>query len=73
MEFISNVFGPVIFGILLIVFSDQIARFFETTGSTSLIRGLDNPWTFKTVGFVIALGYPIYYFVTILVLKSLTS
>jgi|GEM_PF-1344216 len=73
MDFISNIFGPVVIGILMMLFSKKLANFFESTGSTSLIRGLDNPWTFKTVGFVIAVGYPIYYLVSLAVLKSLAA
>ncbi len=57
----------------MMLFSKKLANFFESTGSTSLIRGLDNPWTFKTVGFVIAVGYPIYYLVSLAVLKSLAA
>ncbi len=64
MEFVSNVFWPVIFGVLLMLFSKQLADFFGRTGSTSLIRGLDNAWTFKTLGFVLVVGYPLYYLVS---------
>jgi len=53
----------VLIGITLMYLSAEIANLFKRSGSVNLIRGLDNPWTYKTLGFVIAFVYPLYGFV----------
>jgi len=58
-------------GIALIYFSKEIADVFKRSGSGNLIRGLDNPWTYKTLGFVIAFVYPLYEFVLSAIATSL--
>lgn len=64
MEFIFEVLIPsLIAGGCLIFFNKEIANFFKEIKSTNLIRGLDNPWTFKTLGFIVIFLYPIYQWV----------
>jgi membrane-bound metal-dependent hydrolase YbcI (DUF457 family) len=60
MFIFDTLLPALLIGGLLIYFSKPLADFFESTGSTNLIRGLDNPWTFKILGGVIAIGYPLY-------------
>ena len=57
------VLSSLFIGIALMYFSTEIANLFKRSGSVNLIRGLDNPWTYKTLGFVIAFVYPLYGFV----------
>jgi len=58
-----TVLSSAFIGIALMYFSAEIANLFKRSGSVNLIRGLDNPWTYKTLGFVIAFVYPLYGFV----------
>ena len=60
MQTLFSVLPVLLLGAAMAYFNKQIADFFRETQSTSLIRGLDNPWTFKTVGWTLVVGYPIY-------------
>ena len=69
----ETILPALIIGGTMIYFSDKIAGFFDTTGSTNIVRGLENPWTFKVLGFLIAIGYPIYQFVQLAILQSING
>ncbi len=61
MPFVFEILLPaVVTGTILYLIANKIAELFASTGSTNLIRGLDNPWTYRTLAFVVAIGYPIY-------------
>ena len=60
MDVIASLIPNLIIGFLLYYFSDQIAGFFERTGSVNLIRGLDNPWTYKVLAVLIGVVLPLY-------------
>jgi len=47
---IFEIISTVLFGVALIYFSNKIAELFS---GSSIIRGADNPWTYKTVGVAI--------------------
>lgn len=73
MFIMTTLLPAILTGGLMIYSSSHIAKFFETTGSVNLIRGLDNPWTFKTLGFVIAVGYPLYVLATDAILSGIST
>jgi|GEM_PF-5813244 len=47
---IIEIISTIAFGIALIYFSNQISEFFS---DSSIIRGANNPWAYKTLGVVI--------------------
>ena len=57
-------------GVAIIYFNDEIAMTFRDTKSISLIRGLDNPWTFKALGWLLVIGSPIYQIISWYLLTS---